>query len=312
MKETTHPNDVAPSVGGAVERGVNGAVVRAAGRVVGFFLWLGLWFFPSFGLQAQFTYTNLHGSLIITGYQGEPTSVRIPEAIDHLPVAGIGARAFKDRTALTDVTLPNSVTRIGNQAFDGCSGLTNVDWGHGVAFIGNLAFSGCVGLTSVTLPDSVQSIGRSAFFQCYGLTRVTIGKGVTGIEKSAFADCRSLTHVVFGDSVTTIGAFAFGSCSSLKSLVITNSLTSIGPAAFSGCSGLTNAILGRDLVGIGNTAFGSCLELTTITFLGNRPREPRNLFLHSTPTVLYLPETSGWGETFAGRPTRPWNRSALP
>lgn len=127
---------------------------------------------------------------------------------------------------------------------------------------------------------------------------------MTGIEKSAFADCRALTNIAFGTRVTCIGDFAFNSCLHLKNLEITNGLDTIGSAAFFGCTGLARVTLGKELTSLGNTAFGSCRALTNITFLGNRPPERTNLFLRSTPIVYFLPGTTGWGETYSGRPTQ--------
>ena len=94
--------------------------------------------------------------------------VSIPDS-----VTGIGSLAFFDCSAMTSITIPNSVTNIQDQAFKGS------------------------GLTSVTIPNSVTSIYNFAFEGCKDLTSVTIGNGVTSIGASAFKYCSSLTSVVF-------------------------------------------------------------------------------------------------------------------
>ena len=86
----------------------------------------------------------------------------------------IAGNAFYGCTALTSVTIPNSVTSIGTGAFYQCSGLTSVTIGNSVTSIGDQAFYQCSGLTSVTIGNSVTSIGNSAFSFCSGLTSVTI------------------------------------------------------------------------------------------------------------------------------------------
>ena len=96
---------------------------------------------------------------------------------------------------MTELTLPNSVTRIGESAFSGCSGLTELTLPSSVTRIGNSAFEGCSGLTELTLPNSVTSIGESAFWDCTGLTELTLPSSVTSIGAGAFGDCSGLSKI---------------------------------------------------------------------------------------------------------------------
>src|SRR5688572_30005781 len=75
--------------------------------------------------QAQFSYTTINGTITITGYTGPGGAVAIPDTINGLPVTSIGDYAFTQRTSLTSVTIPDSVTTIGESAFESCS-LTSV------------------------------------------------------------------------------------------------------------------------------------------------------------------------------------------
>ena len=93
---------------------------------------------------------------------------------------------------LTNLEIPESVTKIGDYAFRSCRGLTSVTIPESVTEIGNYAFESCSGLTSVTIPESVTSIGIGAFFNCSGLTSVTIPESVTEIGDWAFKDCTEL------------------------------------------------------------------------------------------------------------------------
>lgn len=193
----------------------------------------------------EFTPSTGGRSYSVRKYKGKSRDLVIPSTYNGKPVTEIGNEAFKDNSALTSVTIPDSVTNIGYEAFSHCSGLTSVTIGAGVTNIGSFAFSCCRGLTSVTIPNSVMSIGRYAFQFCSGLTSVTIG-----------------------NSVKKIGDFAFSGCSGLTSVTIPNSVTSIGWGAFYDCSGLTSVTIPSSVTSIGDWAFKDCTALTVITFQG--------------------------------------------
>jgi PKD repeat protein len=249
---------------------------------------------------SNFTYTSDGSSVTITKYTGSDGIVIIPAEIEGLPVTTIGASAFSDCSALTTLSIPDSVTTIGASAFYGCSALTSVVIPDSVISIGNYAFSGCSGLTTLSLPDSVTTIGNSAFSGCSGLTTLSLSNNVTTIDANAFADCSGLTTLSIPNSVTTIGANAFADCSGLTTLSIGSGVTDIGSSVFSGCSALTainvdtdNSIyasldgilynkdittliqcpLGKtgsvtipdSVTEIGTSAFQSCISITSVT-----------------------------------------------
>ena len=124
---------------------------------------------------------------------------------------------YLNNELVTDLIIPDSVTKIGSSAFWDCSSLTSVTIPDSVTSIGDYAFYYCSSLTSVIIPDGVTSIGVCTFTHCSSLTSITIPDGVTSIGYSAFKGCSSLTSVTIPDSVTSIGYSAFRSCSSLTS-----------------------------------------------------------------------------------------------
>ena len=176
--------------------------------------------------------------------------------------------AFSGCSGLTSIEIPNSVTSIGSSAFYGCSGITSIEIPNSVTSIGSSAFYGCSGITSIEIPNSVTSIGDSAFDDCSGLTSITIGNAVTSIGVSAFSGCTGLASVEIPNSVTSIGDSAFSGCSGLTSITIGNAVTSIGASAFSGCTGLASVKIPNSVTNIGDSAFSGCSGLTSIT-IGN-------------------------------------------
>ena len=108
----------------------------------------------------------------ITKYNGTDTVVVIPSKINGVTVETIGHGAF-ERSAVTSVTIPDSVTSIHDNAFGFCSQLTNISIPNSVTYIGFSAFNNCTSLKSITLPVSVTSIGSYAFDGCPSSMTVT-------------------------------------------------------------------------------------------------------------------------------------------
>jgi hypothetical protein len=213
-------------------------------------------------MHAQdFSYTTNGGTITITDYTGAGGVVVVPGMITGLPVTAIGDLAFYN-TAVTNITIPDSVTTIGDQAFSDCYALTSITIPNSVTNIGDYAFNFCLGLTNVTIPSSVPSLGNSAFASCWRLTSVTIPAGVTNIGTKAFTDSRSLTNVTMLNGVATIGDSAFATCLKLTTVVLPNSVVTIGNNAFSDCRSLTNLTIPNGLTSIGRKAFYQCWSLT--------------------------------------------------
>lgn len=160
--------------------------------------------------------TNSNGVTITDCDTSASGELVIPTTIDGFSVYSIGSNAFRDCSALTSVTIPDSVTFIGDLAFLNCTALTSVTIPNSVTSMGHSAFRVCSALTSVTIPDSITSIGDWAFRDCSSLTNVTIPSSITNIAYRAFYRCTALTSVVIPDSVTSVGLAAFALCDSLN------------------------------------------------------------------------------------------------
>ncbi len=219
------------------------------------------------------------------------TDLVIPDS-----VTKIGAYAFFNCKSLTSVTIPDSVTKIGAYAFFNCKSLTSVTIPDSVTEIGEYAFRYCSSLTSVTIPDSVTKIGESTFNGCSRLTSVTIGKSVSEIGEQAFYGCSSLTSITIPDSVTKIGGHAFYYCSSLTSITIPESVTEIGEYAFYYCSSLTSITIPDSVTKIGTSTFIGCSSLTSVT-IGESVSEIGWYAFYgcgSSLTSVYISDLGAW------------------
>ena len=158
----------------------------------------------------------------ITGYVESDTVVVIPSKINGFTVETIGHGAF-ERSAVTSVTIPDSVTAIHDRAFANCSHLTNISIPNSVTSIGFSAFEHCTSLKSITLPSSLRSISEALFFCCSQLTTIHIPDSVLSIQDYAFENCISLETIQIPVSVTSIGVYAFNGCPSLMTVTYSGS-----------------------------------------------------------------------------------------
>ncbi len=149
-------------------------------------------------------------------------------------VTSIGEFTFYFCASLTDITIPDSVTKIGSCAFNGTAYYNDANnWEANVLYIDKHLIKAKTDIFGTyAIKDGTKTIAESAFFRCPSLTLVTIPDSVTSIGGYAFYDCTALTSVTIGDSVTSIGFEAFYGCSSLTSVTIGDSVTSIGASAF--------------------------------------------------------------------------------
>lgn len=142
-------------------------------------------------------------AVIVTNYKynGAAADVTIPSRYQGKPVTTIGHAAFFN-SAVTSVTIPDSVTSISDEAFINCPKLTNISIPNSVTYIGFSAFSSCTSLKSITLPSSLSFISGALFLGCSQLTTIHIPVSVTSIGNNAFADCPSLMTVTYSGSKT--------------------------------------------------------------------------------------------------------------
>ena len=160
------------------------------------------------------------------------SEIVIPETYEGKTVSTIADEGFRNCTALTAVTLPESITVIGHFAFDGCSALERITLKSGVRSIGEWAFSNCAALADIQLPDTLESISGCAFAYCDSLKKVTLPNSVTSVGWFLFSNSAGITDVKFGSGITDIGKYTFRNCVSLERVVLPHTLTTLDRTAF--------------------------------------------------------------------------------
>lgn len=206
-------------------------------------------------------------------FQLEPiTEVILPDGMTR-----IGADAFYKTTSLSKINFPASLKAIELEAFYE-SGLTEVNI-PGSTAIGCDAFFSCVNMEKLSIPN-VTYMGYRCFFHCSRLGSVMVpasaklGKSLDASLKGynlaminyepsghhAFADCYNLKTATIEDGVTTVTDGMFEYCSELVNLTIPASVKSIEPYAFRYCHSL-NSIDIKEVESIGECAFWLCNNL---------------------------------------------------
>jgi len=152
----------------------------------------------------------------------EPEEIIIPAEINGQKITAIGDYAFRYKTNLKKVVIPQTVTSIGKYAFAGCGKLTNIVIPSSITKIEDGAFSGCINLVTINLPNGITSIGNNVFAKCEGLLNITIPTGVTSLGSQLFSECMKLEKVVIPRTVTYVGDQMFESTFRLTQIVDEN------------------------------------------------------------------------------------------
>ena len=220
---------------------------------------------------------------ILTGLGTAKGDIIVAGEYNGLPVTAIGEGALKDRTAVTSVTLPNTIEKIGKNAFFGCTGLTSITIPPSVKTIGYAAFYGCTNVEEIHF--NATALEGVYFYEykthifpisyTHGKTlRIYIGANVTAIPDGlfqllAYRDPNDMVvEVTFaeGSVCKTIGAGAF-SDTHLTSITLPSSVTTIGENAFADTA-LTAIKIPASVISIGSGAFasinGSFVESITV------------------------------------------------
>ena len=96
----------------------------------------------------------------------------VPAYIDGLPVRKINEGAFLACSKLKSVKIPSTVREVGARAFADCWARTNVEFVVGVATVGDAAFSNCTSLASIIFPRTLSRLGARCFQGCIVLKDV--------------------------------------------------------------------------------------------------------------------------------------------
>lgn len=247
---------------------------------------------------------NLSKATFTTTDQIHKEDKRVPDNIfqncknlQHVDLSNmteIGKGAFEN-CALTDISIPASVTKICAHAFRYCSALKTLEFVAGTPekelVLETEAFFGCGNMdlaNNGVLPSRIISIAARTFQEC-GITKLTLPQNdkLTGVSRKlefngvqtdnmgalgygVFFDCRKLTDLTIPANVTVINEVAFQNCN-LQNVTFADAtkITEIQKYAFTDNQNLAGIFADKDFVHlktIGEGAFKDCFKLTDADF----------------------------------------------
>ena len=237
-------------------------------------------------------YTVTDNQASISSFSGELTDVVVPSSVDNYPIVAIEDYAFAN-SAMTSISLPDSVTTIGKGAFYLCESLKTVSLGKNVQFLGEYLFYYCSSLESFSIPDSLTFVPGYFFYACFSLKDVTMPKTIQYIGDYGFYACKSLETISLPEGLTSIGNYAFYACPFTK-ISFPKSLTQVGDYAFYFCSNLQSITITKAIQYFGTGSLLSCKSLNKIFVEeGNQYYSVSNniLFSYDKKVLVCYPES---------------------
>lgn len=214
--------------------------------------------------------------------------------VDLSNMTEIGMGAFEN-SALTDISIPASVTKICAHAFRYCSALKTLEFVAGTPekelVLETEAFFGCGNMDLANggvLPSRIISIAARTFQEC-GITKLTLPQNdkLTGVSRKldfngvptenmgalgygVFFGCSKLTDLIIPANVTVINEVVFQNCN-LQNVTFKDAtkITEIQKCAFTNNQNLAGIFADKhfdNLKTIGEGAFLNCFKLTDADF----------------------------------------------
>ena len=123
-------------------------------------------------------------TITIKTYSGTMFNIVLPDTVNGKPVVSIASNAFKNKTGISNIVFPKSLTNIGNKVFYSCKGLTSVVLPEGMISIGSYAFFLCDSITNIVLPSCLSFIGFTAFYNSPKVRNINLPTDWTSIPSN--------------------------------------------------------------------------------------------------------------------------------
>ena len=246
--------------------------------------------------------------LWVDGAVGEETIPNILSADGAVwNVTRVADSALANNPGLLKVEVPNSILEIGAYAFSNCTALSEVTLDYGIRYIGERAFVNTA-VREIKVPDSLLDMGGNISAGTLFTSTINIddsshfdysedakGGGLYNRDITKLYTCptRAEGTVTIPSTVTTISTDAFFGCHRLTYLNIPATVNTIGSGAF-------------NVAGIwpGLKASESAPKLKAVFFNGAPPAAPDDIFNGAPEDLVIYALSNEWDgiSTWKGRP----------
>lgn len=128
---------------------------------------------------------------------------------------------FTSRNNLKACAIPPTMTIIGISCFQNCQGLTEMVIPEGITRIKSTAFGYCSNLTAVTLPSTLTTIDVRAFISCQKLDHIIIPSNVTSMGDACLSYTYRMRYVIMeGSTPPTLGTGVFARADILEAIYV--------------------------------------------------------------------------------------------
>lgn len=170
---------------------------------------------------------------------------------------------------LTDITLPETITKIGKSSFASCVALETFKLPPSVVSLDTGSFGDLEALKTIGLMQNVKGMLYQTFQGCIKLEDGYIPYGITQIN-GAYNRCHAIRTITVPKSVTRVLDYAFGPMNNLESIYFLTSSTYIAPSSgvtkgATICNSISNSTAKHDKMKIYGFA-GSTAETYASTY----------------------------------------------
>ena len=235
---------------------------------------------------------------VLKKVKGSSPVANIPATYEGKPVTRILDGAFKDKTKITKVVVPENVVSIGVDAFLGCTNIEEISLPSSLRSIGRRAFVGLRYIKNINIPEGAEMIGDTAFSNCVNLENISFPSTLKDLGSNLFQSDKLITSVYKGieylgnsnnqhllaykvnaknaapeevelhPDTKIIGGSLFESEKSLTKVTLNEGLEVICASAFRSCP-FESIVIPSSVKRIDQYAFASCANMTTCTISGN-------------------------------------------